>query len=75
MRVGEEATAQGRPMPTTIRARYTHWGRKYAKLGKMASWDVKLLEDNFSYFAKKNVDAKLIWQTLGDAGHEPWLYS
>jgi hypothetical protein len=54
VRVGEKATAQERPMPTTIHARiYTRWGRKYAKLGKIASWDVKLLEDNFSYFTKK----------------------
>jgi hypothetical protein len=33
----------------------------------MISCDAKLLEGIFSYFTKKFMHVKLIWQTLGDA--------
>jgi hypothetical protein len=40
-------------MPTTIRARiYAHGEVSFAKFLFLPSWFVKLLEVNFSYFAK-----------------------
>jgi len=38
-----------------------------AKLPKDAKSFAKLLEGQFSSFAKKKKDSKWIWQTLGDA--------
>jgi len=50
-------------------------GEEICQVGKNSKLGCQIVGGQFFLFYQKNVDAKLIWQTLGDSGHEPWLYS
>ena len=68
MRAGEEAAEAETVMASDLAARkYARAVLLDAKLPKDAKSFAKLLEGQFSSFAKKKKDSKWIWQTLGDA--------
>jgi hypothetical protein len=52
-------------MATTIR--HARGEVSFAKFLFLPSWFAKLLEDNFSCFAKNYMDTKLVCQTVGVA--------